>query len=322
MQDRRRLRWSGWRPVTGPVSAISTCRESARRVRAGHHGVMTISGAGKTAKMTAAGRALESRRPDRLFDDPLAQALAGEEGFRWMQQMRPPGAPAENPSIGPRTWFFDQLITRAAGDRLHQVVLLAAGMDTRAFRLPLPAGTIVYELDDPAVLAGKQAILDGERAVPCCRRRPGRGGPRRWPPPDSTLPPQRSWWPKDSPCTCPPMPWPCYWTRQQASRRPEAGSASAWPARTTWPTRPSPRTPSWPRPAAPAGSSAPTTRAASSAAHGWQADIHDVFAVARSLGPWPPPGVPGDVADRAAAASRNWLISATRIPSAPRAYVG
>jgi O-methyltransferase involved in polyketide biosynthesis len=45
--------------------------------------VMAIGGVGMTAKMTAAGRALESRRPDRLFDDPLAQALAGEDGFRW-----------------------------------------------------------------------------------------------------------------------------------------------------------------------------------------------------------------------------------------------
>jgi O-methyltransferase involved in polyketide biosynthesis len=61
---------------------------------------MTIGGLEMTAKMTAAGRALESRRPDRLFDDPLAQALAGEDGFRWMEEMRPPGAPAENPSIG------------------------------------------------------------------------------------------------------------------------------------------------------------------------------------------------------------------------------
>jgi len=72
----------------------------------------------------------------------------------------------------PRTWFFDQLITCAAGDGLGQVVLLAAGMDTRAFRLPLPAATVLYQLDDPAVHAGKQAILDREHAVPCCARRP------------------------------------------------------------------------------------------------------------------------------------------------------
>ena len=143
-------------------------RHRMPRGGSGHHGVMAISGAGMTAKMTAAARALESRRPDRLFDDPLAQALAGEDGFWWMEEMRPPGAPAENPSIGPRTWFFDELITRAAGDGLRQVILLAAGMDTRAFRLPLQAGTTLYELDDQAVL--KQAILDREHAVPNCTR--------------------------------------------------------------------------------------------------------------------------------------------------------
>lgn len=50
------------------------------------------------------------------------------------------------------------------------------------------------------------------------------------------------------------------------------------------------------------------------AAHSWQADIYDIYTVARSLGRWPPPGVPGDVADRVAAASPNWFISATRVP--------
>jgi methyltransferase (TIGR00027 family) len=114
----------------------SRCVARVRRITR----VVTISGVGMMAKMTAAGRAPESRRPDRLFDDPLAQALAGEDGFRWMEEMRPPGAPAANPSIGPRTWFFDQLITRAAADGFRQVVLLAAGMDTRAFRPPAMGG--------------------------------------------------------------------------------------------------------------------------------------------------------------------------------------
>lgn len=66
-----------------------------------------------------------------------------------MEELRPPGSPAENPSIGPRTWFFDQIVTRAAGDGFGQVVLLAVGMDTRAFRLPLPAQTVVRDRPDP-----------------------------------------------------------------------------------------------------------------------------------------------------------------------------
>ena len=281
---------------------------------------MAISGAGMTAKMAAAGRALESRRPDRLFDDPLAQALAGEDGFRWMQELRPPGSPAQNPSIGPRTWFFDQLVTRAAGDGLRQVVLLAAGMDTRAFRLPLPGGTIVYELDDQAVLAGKQAILDHEHATPRCIRRlvaadlaqpqwPGALAGAGFNPgtPAAFVAEGLTW----------------YLPEQAVALLLDRAASIATPGSrlgvdmvsADYLTNPA---------------VAPYLELAASrgarwqfgtndpgsflAAHGWQADTHDMFAVARSLGRWPPPGVPDDIADRAAAAGRNWFISATRVP--------
>lgn len=123
-----------------------------------------------TARLTAAGRAVENRRADRLFEDPLAEALAGEEGFRLMEQWRLPGAPRENPTIGPRTRFYDDVVIDAVADGLGQVVLIAAGMDTRAFRLALPAEVIVFELDLADLLAQKQAILEQERAEPRCRR--------------------------------------------------------------------------------------------------------------------------------------------------------
>ncbi|HWE14194.1 MAG TPA: SAM-dependent methyltransferase [Solirubrobacteraceae bacterium] len=123
-----------------------------------------------TARLTAAGRAVENRRADRLFEDPLAEALAGEEGFRLMEQWRLPGAPRENPTIGPRTRFYDDLVIDAVADGLSQVVLIAAGMDTRAFRLALPAEVIVFELDLAELLAQKQAILELEHAEARCRR--------------------------------------------------------------------------------------------------------------------------------------------------------
>lgn len=123
-----------------------------------------------TARLAAAGRAVESRRGDRLFEDPLAEALAGEEGFRLMERWRLPGAPRENPTIGPRTRFYDDLVIEAVADGLGQVVLVAAGMDTRTFRLALPAEVIVFELDLPEMLSRKQAILDREQAMPRCRR--------------------------------------------------------------------------------------------------------------------------------------------------------
>jgi methyltransferase (TIGR00027 family) len=113
---------------------------------------------------------MENRRADRLFEDPLAEALAGKEGFRLMEQWRLPGAPRENPTIGPRTRFYDDLVIDAVANGLGQVVLVAAGMDTRAFRLALPAEVIVFELDLPELLAQKQAILEQEHAEPRCRR--------------------------------------------------------------------------------------------------------------------------------------------------------
>jgi methyltransferase (TIGR00027 family) len=120
--------------------------------------------------LTAAGRAVESRRADRLFEDPLAEALAGEEGFRLMEQWRLPGASRENPTIGPRTRFYDDLVIEAVANGLRQVVLVAAGMDTRAFRLALLPEVVVFELDLPKVLAEKQTILEQEDAKSRCRR--------------------------------------------------------------------------------------------------------------------------------------------------------
>jgi methyltransferase (TIGR00027 family) len=135
-------------------------------------GAMTGHAAAMTAKLAAAGRAVESRRPDRLFDDPLAAALVGGEGFRWMEEWRLPGMPEENPTIGPRTRFFDDLVVAAVAEGVRQVVLVAAGMDTRSFRLKLPAETVAYEVDQPMVLAEKQEVLDREHATPMCRRVP------------------------------------------------------------------------------------------------------------------------------------------------------
>jgi methyltransferase (TIGR00027 family) len=106
-----------------------------------------------TARWTAAVRALESAREDRLFDDPWAAALAGEEGAAWIEQ-RP--ADSVTPIIL-RTRFFDDLLQRMTCQvALRQVVLLAAGLDTRGFRLPWPEGTRLFELDQPSVLGYKE----------------------------------------------------------------------------------------------------------------------------------------------------------------------
>jgi methyltransferase (TIGR00027 family) len=127
---------------------------------------------GLTALLVAAARAREHERPDRLFSDPYAAALAGEEGTGLLADVeRDSGDTRSNPYLSIRVRFFDDLLLQAVSSAgTQQVVLLAAGMDTRAFRLPWPAGTEVYELDRPGVLASKDAILESMGALPRCTR--------------------------------------------------------------------------------------------------------------------------------------------------------
>ena len=70
-----------------------------------------------------------------------------------------------------RTHFFDDFFTAAAAAGIRQIVILAAGLDSRAYRLPWPAGTTVYELDQPKVLEYKAATLDQHGAAPVAERR-------------------------------------------------------------------------------------------------------------------------------------------------------
>jgi methyltransferase (TIGR00027 family) len=131
----------------------------------------------QTSRWMAAARARESGRPRCLFDDPLAAALAGPEGFAWLNRME-----RAQPSVlswgGPalyvvvRTRFFDDFLLRASWDaEARQVVLLAAGMDARAFRLGWPPGMRLYELDRPEVLKAKEEVAARAGARPACERR-------------------------------------------------------------------------------------------------------------------------------------------------------
>lgn len=120
-----------------------------------------------TAHWTAAVRALESTRPDRLFNDPWAEALAGETGRVWMDQRTPE-------SVIPiilRTRYFDDFLERTTRQvSLQQVVLVGAGLDTRAYRLKWPPGTRLFELDQPGLLAYKEQVLLATGAQPACQR--------------------------------------------------------------------------------------------------------------------------------------------------------
>jgi len=120
----------------------------------------------------AAARARESERPHRLFNDPLAAALAGAEGFAWLDRMTV-AAGSGGPELYPviRTRFFDEFLLNACGDAgVRQVVLVAAGLDTRAYRLEWPSGTRLYEVDLYDVLEAKEAVIKKAGAQPRCER--------------------------------------------------------------------------------------------------------------------------------------------------------
>ncbi len=120
-----------------------------------------------TARWTAAVRAGERGRPDRLVDDPWAAALAGPDGMAWLGGRTPE-------SVLPiviRTRYFDDWLRAVAIDGpVRQVVLLAAGLDTRPWRLPWAAGTTVFELDRARTLEAKTRELDRAGATPACDR--------------------------------------------------------------------------------------------------------------------------------------------------------
>ncbi|MQA83174.1 MAG: SAM-dependent methyltransferase [Streptosporangiales bacterium] len=146
----------------------------------GERGEDTVpDGVGRTAIGVARVRAEESRRPDRLFDDPYAEAFVAAA----------PGAFSEAEERGDlgslgaafgfhaviRTRFFDDYLLAACaggagGAGVRQVVLLAAGLDTRAFRLAWPDGVRLFELDLPEVLTFKERVLAERGAVPGCAR--------------------------------------------------------------------------------------------------------------------------------------------------------
>lgn len=135
-------------------------------------------GVGKTALGMAMIRAGESRRADRLFSDPYAQAFADAVPDAFAAEQASAAAKGPMASLGAafafgavlRTRFFDDFLLAAAGAGCRQVVLLAAGLDTRAFRLSWPAGTRLYELDMPDVLDFKEAVLARHGARPSCER--------------------------------------------------------------------------------------------------------------------------------------------------------
>lgn len=122
-----------------------------------------------TGLLVAAIRARESAREDRLFTDPFADKLAGETGHRILDAALATSGERTTTQIVVRTRFWDDALLQAASS-CRQIALVAAGMDARAYRLQWPVGTTVFELDQPSVIAAKDALLADDD--PLCARVP------------------------------------------------------------------------------------------------------------------------------------------------------
>lgn len=125
------------------------------------------AGVGLTALRTARHRGAENRRPDRLFEDRVAQVLA--EALGGPPEGRPVDGTRVQDFVALRTRFFDEELS-AASTRCRQVVLLGSGLDSRAFRLDWARGTEVYEVDRSDVLRFKHSIVARAGERPRCAR--------------------------------------------------------------------------------------------------------------------------------------------------------
>ncbi|OBH88195.1 class I SAM-dependent methyltransferase [Mycobacterium sp. E2989] len=140
------------------------------------------SSVGATATMVAASRALASRGPDPLLDDRFAEPLVRAVGHPFFVRMLDGQIPLDSDDmpltlqqrreqIAVRTKFFDDFLTSATSTGIRQAVILAAGLDARAYRLDWTAGTVVYEVDQPEVIAFKGDTLARMGAEPTAERR-------------------------------------------------------------------------------------------------------------------------------------------------------
>src|SRR3954469_25169711 len=144
------------------------------------------SSVGATATMVAGARRSATTAANPLINDPFAEPLVRAVGVDFFTrlvtgELRPEDLDNDSESGGMarmadsmamRTKFFDEFFVTATGGGIRQAVILASGLDSRAYRLDWPAGTTVYEIDQPKVLGYKTSTLDAHGAVAKARRVP------------------------------------------------------------------------------------------------------------------------------------------------------
>jgi methyltransferase (TIGR00027 family) len=138
------------------------------------------SSVGATATAVAASRAMASQNPDALLNDPWADPLVRAVGIdTFVKLIDGEIGQADDPllnrramseQITVRTRFFDDFFLQAGEAGIRQAVILASGLDTRAYRLPWPADTTVFEIDQPQVVAFKTRTLADLGAEPTAER--------------------------------------------------------------------------------------------------------------------------------------------------------
>jgi methyltransferase (TIGR00027 family) len=143
------------------------------------------SSVGATATMVAAARAMATTADDALINDPFAEPLVRAVGVDFFTrlvtgELRPEDLDSDSESVGMqrmtdsmavRTKFFDEFFLSATEGGIRQAVILASGLDSRAYRLTWPAGTTVYEIDQPDVIEFKTSTLAELGAEPTAKRR-------------------------------------------------------------------------------------------------------------------------------------------------------
>lgn len=134
-----------------------------------------VTGVSRTAIGVAWLRERERQRPDRLFDDPYAAAFLAEARQVTATDTVAAGRGDDLSKVFGlhvvlRTRFYDDYLLSSAAGGCRQIVLPAAGLDSRAFRLAWPDGTRLFELDLPELLEFKERVLAERNAVPRCER--------------------------------------------------------------------------------------------------------------------------------------------------------
>ncbi len=139
------------------------------------------SSVGVTATIVATSRALAAQGPEPLLDDPYAEPLVRAVGLAASLRILDGETSLEDDPMQNRktsteqmlvwTRFFDDFFTSATEAGIGQAVILASGLDTRAYRLGWPAGTVVYEIDQPEVIEFKTSTLADLGATPNAEHR-------------------------------------------------------------------------------------------------------------------------------------------------------